>query len=174
MRARRPSLAVLAAAVPLACLAASLAAPATASAAERRVPAPYRWQGKAKVRIRGAGLDVNAAAAPATCGAYFVQDGAMAGKRFKAGDGLAFQVELPEGTFQLNADDAATGVRELRGRSAAGAVFNRKGGGSFAPEPRPGDRVEVGADYRTAKVRLRMKKLFRPDTLEVSVDFDCR
>jgi len=149
-------------------------APASAAAAEKRVPAPYRWQGKAKVRIHGAGLDVNVAAAPASCGAYFVQGGTLAGKTFKAGDGLAFQVEVPEGTFQLNANDAVTGVRGLHGPKAPGAVFNRKGGGSFAPEPGPRDRVEIGADYRTATVRLKMKKLFRPDTVEVAVDFDCR
>jgi hypothetical protein len=153
------------------------AAPATAQVNCRLnsvASPPLRRSGTAHVRIQGDGLNVDVPNAPAVCGAYFLQDAQMLGRKIKAGEGIVFETCVPEGLLQVSAEQRTPGKQKLGGPGTT-VLFNRQGGGSYMLRMSPGggDTVSFGKELFSAKTQVTLKKMMAPETVKVDVTFTC-
>lgn len=137
-------------------------------------PGPLRRVGRARVRLSGQGLAVDADVA-ALCGPLFNRD--VVALAVKAGDGLLFEACVPEGYLQLTSRERVAGAQHMHhGESQAAAMdasFNRVGGATYSSRGLTSDHVTLSADFWKADATLVLRDIEESGELEASIAFDC-
>ena len=139
---------------------------------------PHRSAGKAQIKLSGAGLDVEAKDAPASCGAYWVQNQKLGPLEYKAGDGMVFETCVGEGLLQISNDEQkTTGKIDLaKGGRPVLITFNKAGGEAYgwSPASDKSGSVEIAPDLRSATGNFTVRNLSGAQAIKIDVNFNCR
>jgi hypothetical protein len=135
---------------------------------------PLRRVGRAQVELSGDGTAIHATDVKALCGPMFNTDVPALG--ITAGQGLLFEVCLPEGNVQLSAEQRAPGKHSLRPGAESGGVeliFNRNGGASYSTRAAGNDSVTFSEDLWKAEAQVVLTDVAERGSLQAKVRFDC-
>lgn len=163
-------------ATPVAIGAAAPAQPPIAAPCELNAeqPGPLRRAGRARVKLSGAGLTVDAEV-PAICGPLFNRD--VEALAVKAGEGLLYETCLPEGAVQLISRQRNAGTQQLHGGATQPAAmdvsFNRTAGATYSSRGLATDRVTLSEDFWKADAELVLRDVEEKGELRASLAFDC-
>lgn len=136
---------------------------------------PLRRAGTADIELSGSGGTLSVKGARALCGPMYDRDSDVL--QVKAGDGLLFEVCVPEGLVSVSSFKRATGkqpIRDLDQPDGAEASFQRFKGATFSSRGGdPTDNITFGDDFWSATAKVHMKSESDQEEMSGTIRFAC-
>ena len=137
-------------------------------------PGVMQRGGRARVRIEGSGVSIDASNVPALCGPLYNRSVTTLGVH--AGDGLLFQTCLADGFIELSSDARTVGAQAVHnGRVERGTdvIFAKHLGSSYSTAGGSQDRIEVSADFSKAEASVELHGIEGEGVLRATITYDC-